>query len=714
MVTLCWMNELTIRRVTVLGAGREGGALATHLTNLGFSVSLLDASSQLAAEGMEAARFSLYVPERAGEVRVAGLGDPASGLEESDWVIDAFPDRLQTKQEMYAAVVPRLRPDAVLTTCSSSLPLAELAKALPESVTSRFLAASFALPITERALVEVRSGPLTDSALTSAFSRFLLDGVARRPIALRDNPAGLIARYGVWCLCLAAHAAEKLRLDVEDVDAITSLFLGSSLFQAIDAYGLDEIRDIAANLQAGLPQDRGIRYLALPNSFVGLLARGWTGDRAGRGFYRREGRDRLALNLTTMAYRQAKDVFLHGLQTAAALPEEGRLRTTLSARDEVGEFLREFLIPCLRYAEYLRAETQISVLDFDRTMEWGFGWNRGPFSLLDEAGIGASPYYSGEAYLSAPETYVEIPQDEVCQSVEECPLIEKTEHFSIYDLGDGMQAVALGSGALTAARVTALTDLLNHGAVTRFVLTSGRENFPSLDFPLLYEALRAGNTLVADAYLASLQTLGELIESKPCVAAISGRCVGAALGLALSCPAIVAVATAEIGFNEPRMGILPTARALALMRRMHGDSTRRLGEVAVTLAEGIVAPNADLARFNGLLRPTDLTEYLPERLLTTAKRVAQTVVPGPSGSFPLPEGPLVGIIDRGLADRRARGGLTDHDVAVGQRIRQVIARTATYEECIDRERSETLDMGGKALTLARLRHMIEVGKPLRN
>jgi 3-hydroxyacyl-CoA dehydrogenase len=708
------MNELTIRRVTVLGAGREGGALATHLTNLGFSVSLLDASPQLAAEGMEAARFSLYVPERAGEVRVAALGDPASGLEESDWVIDAFPDRFQTKQEMYAAVAPQLRPDAVITTCSSSLPVSELAKALPESIASRFLAASFALPIAERALVEVRSGPSTNPNLTTAFTRFLLDSVARRPIALRDNPAGLIARYGVWCLCLAAHVGEKLRLDIEDVDAITTLFLGQPLFQAIDAYGLDEIRDVAANLQAGLPQDRGIRYLTLPNSFVGLLARGWTGDRAGRGFYRREGRDRLALNLTTMAYRQAKDSSLYGLQTAAALPEDGRLRTALSSRDEVGEFLREFLIPCLRYAEYLRAETQISVLDFDRTMEWGFGWDRGPFSLLDNAGLGANPYYKGKAFLSAPETYVPIAQDEVCQSVEECPLIEKIEHFAIHDLGDGIQAVALSAGSLTPGLVAALVGLLEHGAVTRFVLTSSGENFPSLDFPLLYDALRTGNTLAADAYLASLQTLGELLESKPCVFAISGRCVGAALGLALSCPAIVAVATAEVGFNEPRMGILPTARALALMRRMHGDTTRRLGEVALTLAEGIVATNADLARFSGLLRPTDLTEYLPERLLTTAKRVAQTVVPGPSGSFPLPEGPLVGIIDRGLADRRARGGLTDHDVAVGQRIRQVIARTASYEECLDRERSETVDMGSKALTLARLRHMIEVGKPLRN
>jgi 3-hydroxyacyl-CoA dehydrogenase len=708
------MNELMIRRVTVLGAGREGGSLAAHLTNLGFSVSLLDHSSQVAAEGMEAARFSLYVPERTGEVRIAGFGDPASGLEESDWVIDATPDRMLAKQELYTAIGQRLRPDVVFATCSSSLPLDVLAKALPELLSGRILAASFALPISERSLVELRAGPTTDPALVSDFSRFLLDRVARRPIALGPSPAGLIARYGIWCLCLAAHVAEKLRLDVEDADAITTLFLGQPVFQTIDAYGLDEVRDVAANLQAALPQDRGGRYLSLPNSFVGMLARGWNGDGSGRGFFRREGRERLALNLSTMTYRQVKDSSLHGLLTASALPKEGRLKAVLGARDEVGEFLREYLIPCLQYAEYLRSETGISVLDFDRTMEWGFGWVSGPFTLIEEAGLGATRYYQGNTFLTAPGTYAPIVQDEVCQSVQECPLIDETEHFAIHDLGDGVQAVALGQGSLTPLRIAALIALFEHGSVTQFVLTSRGETFPSLDIALLYEALRIGSTLEVDAYLSSLQTLGEILETKTCVAAISGRCVGAALGLALSCPAIVAVATAEIGFNEARMGILPTSRALALMRRLHGDSTRRLGEVAVTLAEGTVAANADLARHIGLLRPADLTEYLPERLLMTAKRVAQAVVPGTGSTFSLPEGPLVGIIDRGLADRRARGGLTDHDVAVGQRIRQVIARTATYEECLDRERSETVDMGTKALTIARLRHMIEVGKPLRN
>lgn len=710
------MSELFIRRVVVLGAGATGGAVSAHLTNLGFSVSLLDATLAAAAEGVEAARPFLFVPERASEIRALSIDDPAAGLDEADWIIEAFPERLDVKRELYARIAPAVRPDAVVSTCSSSLPVDALAEGLPDAFAARFLSVCFALPFSEHRLVEVRGGSATDPVLISGMAEFLESKIARRVVKVPAGPAGLIARYGIWTLLMGAHVSQKLRLDLEDVEAITSTFLGSDfagLFASIDGIGLDTIHDIAQNLQANNPQDRGAKFLSLTDSFVGLLARGWNGDRAGRGFFRREGRERLVLNLATMAYRQGREVDLRGLRSVANLsPIEG-LRTALGQRDEVGELLREYLIPCLRYAEYLREQTGASVVEIDRTMEWGFGWARGPFELLDRLGIGAVRYYEGSNYLSS-HGLLPIPSDGFRQSIGECALIEKSADFSIHDLGDGVQAIALADGALSPSRVEALIAALSRPALTKFVLTSAGEEFPGLDVTFLYGALRAGDAIGADAYLASLQSLGELLETRSCVAAIRGRCVGSALGIALSCPVIVAVADAEIGFHEARLGVLPTARGLALMRVIHGDSTRRMGDVAIALAEGVVAPNADTARLIGFLRPADLTEYLPERLLTTAQKLAQSVVPANRAELPVTDGPLVGMIDRGLADRRSRGGLTDHDVAVGQRIRQVIARTATYEECLERERQESIEIGAKALSLARLRHMVEVGKPLRN
>lgn len=709
------MNEFSIRRVAVLGAGKTGGALAAHLTNLGFSVLLFDATAILAAEGLEHARASLYVPERAGEIRALGIDENLDALDDVDWIVEAIPENLDAKRSLYASIASHVRPDAVVSTCSLSLPIAELVAGLPDGFAARFLGTGFTLPLQEHRLVEIRPG--MDPAFARSFGRYLTDHVARRVIHMSDGPGGVVARYGLWCLLLAAHVAEKLRLEIEDVEIITGSFLGQSesgIFGAIDRIGLDELRDVASNLRERLPNDRAARSLALPNSFVGLLARGWSGDRAGRGFTRREGRERLVLNLTTMAYRQSRGATLPGLQADAGLSTRDRLRAALNQRDEVGEFLREFLVTSLRYAEYLAPLMGVSVLDFDRAMEWGFGWECGPFTLLDDLGVGAARYFQNDTFRTAAGGYETIPRDEVCPRMEDCPVIDREEGYVIHDLEDGVEALALADGALTPARVEALLRLLERRSLNRFVLTSEGKDFPTLDIGFLTEAFRKLDTASIESYLGSLQDLGELLESRVCVAAVAGKCLGPALGLALSCGAIVAVAGSEIGFPEARLGLVPTARSLALLRGLHGASARKMGEVTVALAEGIVATNADLARGIGYLRPTDVTEHLPERLLTTAKTLVLELSVVPRPPLPALEGPLVGIIDRGLAERRARGGLTDHDVAIGHRIRQVVARTGTYEELLERERAEFVDLGGKALTQARLRHTLETGRPIRN
>ncbi|GEM_PF-2160746 len=709
------MSEMSIRRVAIVGAGKAGSALAAHLVNLGFSVTLMDVTAASSVAGLEHVRPLLYVPERAGEVRSISLDDGIGDLYDMDWIVEALPDRLDLKRNLYARIAPHIRSDAIVTTCDGSLPVAELTAGAPNGFAARFLVAYFALPMAEHRLVEVRPG--LDAALARDFGRFLAARVARQVVHVPDGPGGVVARYGLWCLLLAVHVTEKLRLDVEDVEAITGGYFGGTgggVFAAIDRVGLEELREVATNLRDRLPNDRGARFFALPSSMVGLMARGWTGDGSGRGYFRHEGRDVLALNLTTMAYRQQQPSGLRGLSQNVDGPTALRLKAALGVRDEVGEFLREFLVPCLRYAEYLQGSLGVSVVEFDRIMEWGFGWERGPFGLLDDLGLGARQYYQGPRHWTPSGAYETTPQDEICPRMEEYPVIDRTDHYAVHDLDDGIQAIALTSSVLTPSVVASLLRLFSGRSIGRFVLTTEASDFPALDLDLLNEAFRKGDASGAETYLASLQELGEALERHVCVAAIKGRCLGPSLGLALSCAGIVALAEAEIGFHEGRLGILPTARALALMRGQHGGVTKRMGEVAVALAEGVVAANAELARQVGYLRPTDVTEHLPERLLTTAKTLVQEVPPFVRPSLPPVEGPLVGIIDRGLADRRQRGGLTDHDVAVGHRIRQVVARTTTYEECLERERLETVELGTKALTQARMRHMVETGRPLRN
>ena len=705
------MLDVTVRRVAVLGSGTLGGALAAHLTNLGLSVTLIDASLALATSGLERVRASFYIPERMGEIRLAGYEESIPMLEEADWIVEALPERLVLKKTLYARIAPYVRPDAVVTTCSSSLRVTELIADLPEAFASRFLATCFAFPLAQNPLVEVRPGP--NLALAQEFSRFLSEEIARKPLIVPDGVGGPYLRYGIWNLFLAIHTAEKLRLDIEDVEAMTALAMtGPGVFGTVDRMGLDLLRDVATNAAERLPGDRGVRFYDLPDSMIGLIARGWTGAKAGRGFTRREGKDTLTLNLTTMAFRQAHESSIPSLRAISTNDPWERLRIALSGRDEVGEYLRDSLLTALRYAEYLRETTNLSVVEIDRTMEWGFGWRSGPFRMLDALGMGTRRYYDKGTYLAS-EGYVPIPTDDSPLSLDTAPIIDRAEGYSIHDLGDGIEAVALNAGSLTPERVRDLNRLLDSTKTNRFVLTTKGSDFPELDLAFILGS-SSSEPAALDAYLSALQILGEGLERIACVAAIPGRCTGAVLGLALSCSGIVAVADTKLGFDESRVGLLPTARGTAILRSLYGDSPKRMSEIAANLAEGLVAENADAARVVGYLRPGDRTEHRSDRLLETAKNLVRTISVEARRPFVPIESVLVGMIDRNLVERRQKGMLTEYEVAIGQRIRQVLARTSDYEECLERERRETVELCSKALTQARLRHRLEVGKPIRN
>lgn len=77
-------------------------------------------------------------------------------------------------------------------------------------------------------------------------------------------------------------------------------------------------------------------------------------------------------------------------------------------------------------------------------------------------------------------------------------------------------------------------------------------------------------------------------------------------------------------------------------------------------------------------------------------------------------GPITGMIDKGIADGRSAGRLTEYDETIGQKVKSVFAKAKTYEEALDRERIEFTELCFKALSQARIRHMLENGRPLRN
>jgi 3-hydroxyacyl-CoA dehydrogenase len=714
----------TVRNVCVIGAGTMGSGIAAHLANLGFNVSLLDLTMESVTAAFEKARQArpphFYNPDRAHDVRLGSISEHLHWISDADWVCEAIVERMPEKQSLYAQIDPLLRPDAMVSTNTSGLQISLLAEGRSESFRRKFVGTHFFNPPRYLKLLELIPTPETDPAVVDFMKELLESHVARRVVLAKDTPGFIANRYGMWCMYKAVHTAEKLHLSVEEVDVITGAFLGrpkSGSFRLNDIVGLDVMRDIASNLLARCPDDPYIQVLQQPVSVHSLLARGWIGEKVGQGFYRKESRELLALDLQTFAYRQKREVLIPSIEQLRSLPLGERIKAALEQRDEVGEFLREYLLPALEYADYLKEDISHGIQDFDRVMEWGFGWEMGPFRMKQALGLADKDLYIPGAQLAYSGSYVPVKDEPEYRTLADYPVVREANTFRVRDLGDGVLAVGLTTkmGVITPQFVNEMTALLEEGNLTRFVLTSEARNFSvGFDLNFFLEAIERQAWQEIDAALIQLQRLGELLEPTQCVAAIYGYTLGAGLELALSCAHIAAAAESTVGLPEARVGLIPGGRGTVLMRVHNQATAKRLTEVAMNITRGITGTSADHARYLGYLRPTDLTVYHTDRLLTDAKLLALGAQPHSRPAWSSEPMPLLGMIDRELQGAQERGELSEFDVTIGNKLKNVFVKSSGYEDAVLRERVEFLDLCGKSFTHARIKHMLDQGKPLRN
>src|SRR5262249_31185048 len=178
-------------------------------------------------------------------------------------------------------------------------------------------------------------------------------------------------------------ALESGAYTIEEIDAITGPALGrpkSATFRTMDIAGIDILAHVAKNLNQPVPP-----------LIAALVERGWTGEKAGQGFYKREktksGSEILTLDPATMSYRPQQPAKLPSLEAARSIEHVGeRIKTLVFGKHKVGQFLRDTLGTTLLYAAKVAPDIAYSTEDVDRAMKWGFGWELGPFEILAALG----------------------------------------------------------------------------------------------------------------------------------------------------------------------------------------------------------------------------------------------------------------------------------------------------------------------------------------
>lgn len=727
---------LSGKKVCVVGAGTMGSGIAAHLANIGFTVSLLDVSYELAQAAFTRAKAArpphFYLPATANNIKVGSIQEDWQLMADADWICEAIVERLDAKKALFDRVEEVARADALISTNTSGLQLALLTEGRSDAFRKRFLGTHFFNPPRHLKLLELIPTADTDEALIEEAVRFFEGACARRVVLAKDTPGFIANRFGMWSMFFAVRTTEKLGLSIEEVDLLTGPLIGrprSGSFRLNDLVGIDVMQDIANNLLERCTDDPCVKFLRETSSIPFLLEKGWIGGKAGQGYYKKEGKGFVSLDLVTRAYRERREPEFPKVAAIERQPLHARLRDALELRDEAGEFLREYLLPTLRYADSIKEEISHNVRDFDRVMKWGFGWEAGPFEMIDMIGADKVGVQRNQVFYQAtPEgepkvmgydgVYFQPKPEPDYRPLASFPCIQTFNTFNARDLGDGVTGIGLTTkmGVISPLAVQELTDFLSSGGPKRIVFSSEAKVF-SAGFDLNFFIQKAAENAFdeIEAGIRDFQNLGKLFMQVPSVAAVWGFCLGGGLEMAMSCSIVAASPETQIGLPEAKVGLIPGGGGNVILRqRTQAGGAKALAETVSLLALGTVCTNADEARGPGYLRPTDVTVYHPDRLLSEAKKLALEALPSPAQGWTPAVGPALGMARQGLEDLTKQGELTQHDALIGDKIAQVFAKPTTVEQAYETERALFVELCREGLSLARMKHMLETGKPLRN
>jgi 3-hydroxyacyl-CoA dehydrogenase len=599
-----------------------GSRIAAHLANAGIPTLLLDmvpagegSRNRLAVAALDALTkakpAAFYEPTLAALIALGNFEDDLPKLAQCDWVVEAVAENLAVKTALLARVVPHLAPHAVLTTNTSGLPVARIAAGLAAR-RERFFGTHFFNPPRYMRLLEVIPTAESDAAVVAAFAAFADRALGKQVVFANDTPNFIANRIGIAVMFTAAALMLEQGLTIEEVDALTGQAIGwprTGTFRLADLVGIDILAHVAANFPQGVTQGG---FSAILEEIV---KRGWLGDKAGQGFYKKirgaDGKDeRLVLDLAAFEYRPAAKPALPALEmarNAATLPE--RLRLLLAndpAKDKAAAFLWPFLASLWNFAADRIGEVAGDAASIDRAMRAGFNWELGPFEMADAAGVASTvarmkalglPVSERiEALLAAGQPSWYAREDpggvQVCFQPEKGKLepvaaipghariadfrraggplrgiVRANPGASLIDLGDDIGCIELHSlknaiggdvMALISAVLHPSSDAVRDFA--GFVISSDRENFSvGANLMQLLLAAQEGEWEELAAVIHGFQQMTAAIKfcPRPVLAAPFGLTLGGGAEICLHAARRQAHAETYIGLVEAGVGLIP-------------------------------------------------------------------------------------------------------------------------------------------------------------
>jgi 3-hydroxyacyl-CoA dehydrogenase len=792
-----------IKKVAVIGSGIMGSGIACHFANIGVEVLLLDiiprelndkekakglsledkiVRNRMVNDSLAAALKSkpspIYHQKFAQRISTGNLEDDIAKVGEVDWIIEVVVERLDIKKIVFENLDKHRKPGTLITSNTSGIPIKFMSEGRSEDFQKHFCGTHFFNPARYLKLFEIIPGPKTSPEVLDFLNGYGEQFLGKTSVIAKDTPAFIGNRIGTFSIMSLFHTVKDMGLTVEEIDKLSGPVIGrpkSATFRTVDVVGLDTLVHVANGIAENCTDDERKEQFILPDFIGKMMDNKWFGSKTGQGFYKKEGREILALDLNTMEYRPSKKASFATLELTKSIENViDRFKVLVTGKDKAGAFYRKSFSSLFEYASNRIPEITDDLYKIDDAMKAGFAWGHGPFQIWDAIGLekgiemmkaegfipatwvtemlasGNKSFYKikdgATYYYDIPKkTMVKIPgQDSfiILDNIRKSNEVWKNAGVVVEDLGDGILNVEFQSkmntiGGDVLAGLNKAIDLAEKD-FQGLVVGNQAPNFSvganiGMIFMMAveqeYDELNMAIKMFQDTMMRMRYS------SIPTISAPHGMALGGGCELSLHADMVVAAAETYMGLVEFGVGVIPGGGGSKEMTLRASDTFRKndvelnvLQEYFLTIGMAKVSTSAYEAFDMGVLeKGKDIVVVNKDRQIATAKGYAKLMAE--QGYTQPPKRKDVRVLGKqalgmfmvGTDAMEDSNYISEHDHKIANKLAYVMAggdlsepTLVTEQYLLDLEREAFLSLCTERKTLERIQHMLKTGKPLRN
>jgi 3-hydroxyacyl-CoA dehydrogenase len=708
----------------------------------------------------------------ADQIRIRNYDEHLSELSDCDLIIEAIGEKLAWKADLYQKISPYLTESTTLVSNTSGLSVNALAMALPKAHRARFCGVHFFNPPRYMHLAELIPTEYTAVGLMDHLETWLTRRLGKGVVRAKDTPNFIANRIGVFSLLATIHHAERLGLGLDEVDALTGSLLGrpkSATFRTLDVVGLDTMKHVVDTMQMELKDDPWHALFYLPEWMVELIQQGHLGQKSGAGLYRKKGTQIEVFDPRLKDYRLAKTevdpVVKELLQSRDPVL---RMQRLLSSTALHAQFLSACFLDLFRYCAFHLGAIAHTVRDVDEALRWGFGWQEGPFETWQAANIeritqammsdtssiqvelpawlpGLEAFYNDQgAFSCEKKSYEGVRQLPVYQrqlSIHGRNVLFENEGVRLTSLGDDIAVLSFKSKSNTIGQsvLDGLQEALNIAEASSqgmIIHQADATNFSSgADLRAVSQFIKSKEMAALASMLETFQQVALRLKYSviPVIAGVRGRALGGGCELMMHCAGIVAAFESYPGLVEAGVGLIPAgggckewAMRTAQKANNASEMNRLIRVCFEQTALAVVASSAPDAQARGFLKRADHwvmhhNEVLFAGCALIKAMQAMNYAPPLKTLFKVAGREGHAGLQASLINGLEGGFISPHDYYLANQLAAVLCGgDVTQGTLVDEawmlrlEREAFLRLAESSLSQARINHLLETGKPLRN